>query len=80
MVKYYLCEWDVYGPGMVYAGKWSSMLACNNSETYAKYVYCNWGWDGDYNGYYLSGLFSPNNNDFTHKIKILTGIHPNYNN
>lgn len=36
--------------------------------TPTNYLYCNWGWGGSYNAYYLSGKFTPGNLDYsTHK-------------
>lgn len=31
----------------------------SKSET-REFVHCNWGWDGDYDGYFYPGIFSKN--------------------
>lgn len=38
-----------------------------NPDSY--YVHNNWGWDGDANGYYASGVFDPSNN-FQYDVRI----------
>lgn len=44
-----------------------------------EYVHCNWGWKGDANGYYLSGLFQvetdKGDGDYTSNIQMLTDLY-----
>lgn len=39
-------------------------------------VYVNWGWDGNYDGYYNLSLMNPSGYTFTIEQKIITGIIP----
>lgn len=49
---------------------------CCSQMSSTDYVECNWGWDGDYNGYFQSGIFRPNNKDFySYDIKIIYNIY-----
>jgi len=44
-----------------------------NSRTY---YYCNWGWNGLYNGYFLD-TFTSGNGSYRYGKKIIYNIHPN---
>ena len=44
-----------------------------NSRTY---YYCNWGWNGQYNGYFLD-TFASGNGSYCYGQKIIYNIHPN---
>ena len=62
------------------------------STEYRHYVDCNWGWDGEYNGFFLSGNFDSHNLSanfrpdvvsrrdkpyyYQYYLEILTGIYP----
>lgn len=74
MTRKFIVDWDVYDSNSQFKGRWSSI---RESDTqYARYVYCNWGWDGDYDGYYASGLFKPGNKNYNTQQRIITGIRP----
>ena len=66
-------DWDVYDPYGQYVGRWTC-ISPGFDSTY-EYVYCNWGWDGEYNGYYISGAFNTPIHSPKFDVKIITGIH-----
>lgn len=72
-LRHRLIDWDVYGPDMTYRGRWTSIYP--TGEEYADYVYCNWGYNGQYNGLFISGLFNTNTFNYSYNTKIITGIH-----
>lgn len=58
----------IYNPGTVY-----------EYETYvvsAFYLSMNWGWNGDFDGWYLYNDFSPSVNNFTSSQQCIIGIQP----
>ena len=73
-VKYKLCDWDVYGPDGLYKGRWTSIDS--QGTIGSSYVHCNWGWNGDYNGYYSTLLFAPNSINLSYNRHIITNIKP----
>ncbi len=42
------------------------------------YFHFNWGWNGDYNGYFTINNVAPGNNDFTQNQKVVIGISEPY--
>lgn len=38
----------------------------------SKLYHCNWGWSGDYDGFYVNGCFNPGNDSYNSKIQLLT--------
>ena len=69
-----LIEWSVYNPNMEFVGRWASII--QNSTQDHVYVYCNWGFDGQYNGWFISQLFNPNGASFSSNLKIVSNIRP----
>ena len=50
---------------------------CIDGQCYSwgyEYLYCNWGWDGYYNGWFSSGDFTPGTHDYTNNIHIIYGF------
>lgn len=41
--------------------------------------YYNWGWNGQYNGYYTAGTYNSNTGNFDNSIRIIPNIRPNSN-
>ncbi len=73
--RYFLTDWDVYNSNSQYVGRWTCMSERDTQEN--EYLYCNWGYDGDYNGWFLSRLFSIAYGNFSSNLKEVTGIHHN---
>ena len=69
--QYSLVSWKIDNPSGEYVGRWSTLQSSNTTN----YVRCNWGWDGLYNGYYVSGLFDTNNGNLDYNLKIVKDIH-----
>lgn len=44
--------------------------------TYSPILHMNWGWDGDYNGYYHVSYFNPSNYTFNYLNKMIYNITP----
>lgn len=40
------------------------------------FFHINWGWEGDYNGYFASNQFNPGSADFDQNMGCITGIKP----
>ena len=68
--QYNLVSWKIDNPSGEYVGRWSTL----QSSSTTNYVRCNWGWDGLYNGYYVSGLFDTNNGNLNYSLKMIKDI------
>ena len=73
-VRYWLCDWNVYGPDGTYRGRWTSVR--DLPPDYSDYVYCNWGQYWEYNVYYSSSYLSFAGIVFNYNTRIITNIHP----
>lgn len=40
------------------------------------HIYCNWGWDGLYNGFFIAGAFQPGTSNYTRNVKMIVDISP----
>lgn len=56
-------------------------LVGNNGTVYNSMtlLHCNWGWNGDYDGYFSSGVFNPGNQNFNWWFRMITYDNPNNN-
>lgn len=73
ILKHRLVDWDVYDPNMQYCGRWTTISP--NDDQLTEYVLCNWGLDGQYNGWFISYLFNPGNLNYSYNTKMITGVH-----
>ena len=42
-------------------------------------MHCNWGWRGNYDGYYTSGIFNPDGSHYNWAYRMVTYNNPNSN-
>lgn len=51
-----------------------AFVICGNDQL--GNVYINWGWDGQYNGYFSLSLMNPSSYDFSYHQDLIRGFHP----
>ena len=69
----YLEVWDVYDIDMNLVRTESRPIYYESNYSD---VHCNWGWGGNWDGFFVSGVFNVGVSSYTSYLKIITGIQP----
>lgn len=65
-IDYYTCQQNPWNPG-----QWEKIYTSSGAN-----LYMNWGWGGQYNGWYSTGNFNPGSDTFNYNTEMIYNIIP----